>query len=128
MCAESWQLKGSMASLGVFFVSVFEQRAHVNAQTTRLAHDLDQISVVLQMWPRIVALTCGLEIYTASNNVSLLFSLFQYSQWRSSPAIFRKTQLHLRRCCLHLLRVRSNPRDLPRTTRLSIIAPLVATR
>ena len=57
--------------LGVFFVSVFEQRAHVKAQTTRLAHDLDQISVVLQMWRRIVALR-----YIQLQMMSVYFSLY----------------------------------------------------
>ena len=57
--------------LGVFFVSVFEQRAHVKAQTTRLAHDLDQISVVLQMWRRIVALR-----YIPLQMMSVYFSLY----------------------------------------------------
>ena len=63
MCLACVQSRRSLkdpwpACLGVFFVSVFEQRAHVKAQTTKLAHDLESLHCFA-----IVALTCGLDIY-----------------------------------------------------------------
>jgi len=84
------------------------QRAHVSMSQ---AFDQSPLSCKCGQWP--VASNCGLDlalIYTpASSNVSSFYSLFQYSQWRSSP---RKTQLRLRRRCLHPLRLRPNPRNL----------------